>query len=168
MTPKDATRQRKERTVKKISIALAGLGLTALGLCTAPGVAQATPSTSSSSGSTPAAAADGYLYAWDGFNRTGAWCRWYNNDDNWETCSGSASNLNMRNKASSLENRGYAGSLEDVDLFIHPAYKGTHNCLPNGYYLNNLTGIYFLWDGKDGQGQTTNNNIASHRWSNNC
>lgn len=64
--------------------------------------------------------------------------------------------------------RGYAGAYEYVDLFYSPSCGGARNRLPNGYCLGNLTGIYFLWDGRAGQGQTTNNNIASHRWSNNC
>ncbi|GLZ14436.1 hypothetical protein Acsp04_46710 [Actinomadura sp. NBRC 104425] len=152
--------------MKKINAVLAAAAFTILALFAAPGAAQAT--VHSSPGSAAAAAPDGYLYAWQHKDRGGYWCRWFGNDANWSTCSGSSSSLNMRNVASSLENRGYAGAYEDVDLFYHPNYTGSNICLWNGRYLNNLTGIYFPWDGKDGQGQSTNDNIASHRWSNNC
>ncbi|MER6089736.1 hypothetical protein [Streptomyces bluensis] len=151
--------------MKKISIALTALTLTALAAAAPSASAQPAQSSPAPNNSVAAAAAaDGYLYAWDGFARSGAQCRWQGNDDNWDTCSG----ISMRNRASSLENRGYAGAYEDVDLYYSPSWQGSRNCLPNGYYLDNLTGIYFLWDGKAGQGQTMNNNIASHRWSNNC
>ncbi|MDP9842945.1 hypothetical protein [Streptosporangium lutulentum] len=166
------------------STALAALGIAALALFATPGVAQAidrptpkpvtapsstdTAITSSSPDSALAAAPDGYLYAWVGANKGGAWCRWFNDDTNWDTCSGAVSNMEMRNLASSLENRGYTGSYDDVNLYYSPSYGGSRNCLPNGYYLNNLTGIYFLWDGKAGQGQSMNDNIASHRWANSC
>lgn len=149
--------------MKKISIALAALTLTAMAAAVPSASAQPAQSSSALKGSV-AAAADGYLYAWDGFARSGAQCRWQLDDADWGTCSG----ISMRNRASSLENRGYAGAYEDVDLFYSLSWQGSRNCLPNGYYLDNLTGIYFLWDGKAGQGQTMNNNIASHRWSNNC
>ncbi|WP_081235573.1 peptidase inhibitor family I36 protein [Streptomyces viridosporus] len=148
--------------MKKISIALTALTLTVMA-AVAPS-ASAQPAQPSVAKGSVAAAADGYLYAWDGFAASGASCRWQANDADWSTCSG----ISMRNRASSLQNRGYAGAYEDVDLFYSPSWQGARNCLPNGYYLDNLTGIYFLWDGKAGQGQTMNNNIASHRWSNNC
>ncbi|MEV5932997.1 hypothetical protein AB0L56_09645 [Streptomyces sp. NPDC052079] len=151
--------------MKKIGIALTALTLTAMAAATPSASAEPTRSSSTPTASAPAvAAADGYLYAWDGFGRSGAQCRWLNDDTDWSTCSG----ISMRNRASSLENRGYAGAYEDVDLFWTTGYGGSKNCLPNGRYLDNLTGIYFLWDGKSGQGQTMNNNISSHRWSNNC
>ncbi|MET9369893.1 hypothetical protein [Streptomyces griseoflavus] len=149
--------------MKKISIALTALTLMAMGAAAPAASAQPAPLPAAPKGAV-AAAADGYLYAWDGFARGGAQCRWQQHDANWDTCSG----INMRNRASSLENRGYAGAYEDVDLFYKPSWQGSRNCLPNGYYLDNLTGIYFLWDGNDGQGQSMNNNIASHRWTNNC
>ncbi|MEV7796966.1 hypothetical protein AB0O68_34175 [Streptomyces sp. NPDC087512] len=149
--------------MKKISIALTTLTLAAMAATAPTASAQPEPSSAAPKGAV-AAAADGYLYAWDGFARGGAQCRWQLDDADWSTCSG----ISMRNRASSLENRGYAGAYEDVDLFYSPSWGGSRNCLPNGYYLDNLTGIYFLWDGKAGQGQTMNNNIASHRWTNNC
>ncbi|GII78082.1 hypothetical protein Sru01_30640 [Sphaerisporangium rufum] len=144
--------------------AMTALGIAVLALLAVPGAAQADDAPAAENVS--AAAADGNLYAWDGINRTGAWCRWAGNDSNWDNCSGNTSW--MRNRASSLENRGYAGAYEDVDLYYNTNYGGSHICLWNGRYLNNLSGIYYSWDGLAGQGQTTNNNIASHRWSNNC
>jgi hypothetical protein len=76
--------------------------------------------------------------------------------------------MGMRNMASSLENRGYTGSYDDVNLYYSPNQQGSRNCLRNGYYLNDLQGIYYLWDGKAGQGQSMNDNIASHAWTNSC
>ncbi|WP_405818471.1 hypothetical protein OG705_04220 [Streptomyces sp. NBC_00838] len=113
-------------------------------------------------------APDGYLYAWVNANSGGDWCRWYDNDANWNTCSGSKPNLDMLDKASSLENRGYAGAYEDAGLSTSPNWEGARYCLPDGHYLGNLTGIHLPWDGRPGQGQSVNDNIASHKWSNNC
>ncbi|MET8143598.1 peptidase inhibitor family I36 protein [Sphaerisporangium sp. NPDC005288] len=165
--------------------ALAALGLAALALFATPGAAQAdNPSSSDSAVTTPTSKAapiasapsavsaastpDGYFLAWYETNRGGPYCRWLNDDGNWDTCSGMFSEMGMRNQASSLENRGWPGSYDDVNLYYSPNYLGSRNCLPNGYYLNNLAGIYYLWDGKSGQGQSMNNNIASHRWTNSC
>ncbi|GII75415.1 hypothetical protein Sru01_03970 [Sphaerisporangium rufum] len=164
--------------------ALATLGLAALALFATPGAAQAdNPSSADSAVTAPkseavpiasapsaasAAAADGYLWAWYDTNRVGPYCQWSENDGNWSTCSGMFREMNMRNGASSLDNRGWSGSYDDVNLYYSPDYKGSRNCLPNGTYLNNLAGIYFLWDGKSGQGQSMNDNIASHRWANSC
>ncbi|MFJ1600280.1 hypothetical protein [Streptomyces sp. NPDC088261] len=153
--------------MKKLGRLIAAAGLTALPLLLSTGTAQAAAPQEPARPSV-AAEPDGYLYAWVNINRGGDWCRWLNNDDNWNTCSGSKASFDMRNKASSLDNRGFTGSYEDVDLFYSPSQQGSSNCLPNGYYLNNLAGIYFRWDGKPGQGQTMNDNIASHKWSNAC
>lgn len=150
--------------MKKINTALAALGIAAVAALAVPAAAQATPPTPATGPAKSAAAANGYFYAWDEADRGGHQCAWQYSAGNWSACN----TFDMRNKASSLENRGYAGVDEDVDLFYHPWHTGAHNCLPNGMYLNNLTGIYFLWDGQEGQGQSMNDNIASHRWSNNC
>ncbi|MFC4531579.1 peptidase inhibitor family I36 protein [Sphaerisporangium dianthi] len=161
--------------------ALAALGLATLALFATPGVAQAdNPSSSGSDAIAPttavpiasaasaASSPDGYFVAWVNTNRGGPYCEWLNDDSNWDTCSGMFREMSMRNQASSLENRGWPGSYDDVNLYYSPSYGGSRNCLPNGYYLNNLAGIYFLWDGKAGQGKSMNKNIASHRWTNSC
>ncbi|MFI6086052.1 hypothetical protein ACIBBB_34810 [Streptomyces sp. NPDC051217] len=150
----------------KLGQLIAATGLTALSLLVSTGTVQAAAPLKPA-GPTQAAAPDGYLYAWVNANRGGTMCRWYEDDANWNTCENNSS-ISMRNRASSLENRGYAGAYEDVDLFYSPGQEGSRNCLPNGRYLNNLTGIYFLWDGQPGQGQSMNDNIASHEWSNRC
>ncbi|QXE38439.1 hypothetical protein KQY30_33610 [Streptomyces sp. GMY02] len=150
----------------KINTALSALALTALAVFTAPGTAQAAAPGPASSDSVSMAAPDGNLWAWDGINRGGVYCYWAGDDSDWNTCSGSSNNGTMRNRASSLENRGYAGSYDDVNLYWTTGYGGARNCLPNGYYLNDLSGIYFLWDGNSGQGQSMNNNISGHRWAN--
>ncbi|MFF9396793.1 hypothetical protein [Streptomyces griseoluteus] len=150
--------------MKKISTALAALGIAAAAALAAPAAAQAAPSAPATGTAKSAAAPNGYFYAWEHADRGGHQCAWKYDSGDWSTCGA----FNMRNKASSLENRGYAGAYEDVDLFWGTWYSGSKNCLPNGAYRNNLTGIYFLWDGKSGQGQSMNDNISSHSWSNNC
>ncbi|MEV5177853.1 hypothetical protein AB0L10_44205, partial [Streptomyces flaveolus] len=85
--------------MKKISIALTALTLTLTAVAAAAPTASAQPApTSAAAQSSVAAAADGYLYAWDGFARGGAQCRWQQDDADWSTCSG----ISMRNRASSL------------------------------------------------------------------
>ncbi|MFI5681939.1 peptidase inhibitor family I36 protein [Streptomyces cellulosae] len=97
---------------RKIGTGLAGLALAGLSILAAPGIAGAagapapTPGSQSAASAAPsAAAADGYFYAWEGANRTGKYCRWLGDDTNWTTCSPGG---NMRNQASSIENRGWA------------------------------------------------------------
>ncbi|MFF9396791.1 hypothetical protein [Streptomyces griseoluteus] len=148
--------------MKKISTALAALGIAAAAALAAPATAHAAPPAPAAGPAKSATLPNGYLYVWEEANRGGPVCAWPQYDSrDWSTCS-------MRNKASALENRGWPGAYEDVDLFWGTSYSGSHICLPNATYLANLSSVYFPRDGKSGQGQSTNNNISSHRWSNNC
>jgi hypothetical protein len=150
--------------VKKINTALAALGIAAVTALAAPAAAQAAPQAPATGPATSADSPNGYFYAWEAAYKGGRMCAWQHNAGNWSTCNV----MDMRNKASSLQNRGYPGAFEDVNVYYHPWQTGAHNCLPNGAYWDNLIGLHFLWDGQDGQGQVMNDNIASHRWSNDC
>ncbi|MFD8529832.1 peptidase inhibitor family I36 protein [Streptosporangium canum] len=157
--------------MKKTRSVMAALALTTLALLNGVGTAQADPVDSPSSSA--AAVPDGYLYAWEHAGFTGAWCRWAGDDSNWSTCQGAGPVINLRNKASSLKNRGYTGAYEDVDLYWDNAddeggWDGTRICMRNGLELDNLTGIYYPYDGRSGQGESLNDNISAHRWSSNC
>ncbi|GII75829.1 hypothetical protein Sru01_08110 [Sphaerisporangium rufum] len=165
--------------MKQARSLLTAAGLAALALLTVPVPAHADPSTPPSAdasiardadGASAALAADGYFYAWMDIKRGGFHCGWAVDDANWEGCGGFYS---MRNEASSLENRGYAGAYEDVILYWDNAddaggWDGTRTCLPRGLYLDNLKGIYYPWDGRSGQGQSLNDNISAHRWGSGC
>lgn len=150
--------------MKKISNALAALGIAAAAALAAPAAAQAAPPAPATGTAQSASVPNGYFYAWEHINGGGHQCAWKYDAGNWATCNA----FPMALQASSVENRGYAGAYEDVDLFWDFWYAGSHICLSNGRYLNDLRGIYFPWDGNSGEGKSTNDNIASHRWSNNC
>ncbi|PZG20087.1 peptidase inhibitor family I36 protein [Nonomuraea aridisoli] len=156
--------------MQKLRSVIASLGLTALVLLNVTGTAHAEPVLPADSPAASAAAApDGYFYAWGHINRGGFMCHWSGDDPDWSTCD----SVNLRNDASSLENRGWPGPYEDVFLYWDDAddaggWDHTRACLPNGLYLNNLTGIYYPWDGRQGQGETLNDNISAHRWGSGC
>ncbi|MEV7076341.1 peptidase inhibitor family I36 protein [Streptomyces sp. NPDC093990] len=156
-------------STRKIGAGLAGLALAGLSILAAPGTAGAaeapapTPGPKSAApAASSAAAADGYFYAWEGANRTGKYCRWLGNDTDWTTCSPGG---NMRNQASSIENRGYPGSYANVVVYWDTGYGGTNACIDNGWYYADLAQWVFLNDGP-GQGETLNDNISSHKWIN--
>ncbi|MET8081376.1 peptidase inhibitor family I36 protein [Streptomyces sp. NPDC005303] len=157
---------------RKIGTGLTGLVLAGLSILASSGVAGAAeapaPTPASKSAATTAtaapsaAAADGYFYAWEGANRTGKYCRWLGDDTNWTTCSPGG---NMRNQASSIENRGYPGSYPNVMVYWDTGYGGTDACIDAGWYYADLSQWVFLNPGS-GQGETLNDNISSHQWTN--
>lgn len=116
-----------------------------------------------------AQAADGYVYAWQHVSRGGDMCRWSGNDDDWSSCRGRIFAGNMRNRASSLWNNGYPGAYDDVNFYYGRWYSGAWDCLGVGDAWGNLTRQRFVYGrGKPGYGQSTNDNIASHKWVNYC
>ena len=73
----------------------------------------------------------------------------------------------MRNLASSAWNDSNGG--RPVALYIHPDYTGAYACLGAGEVWDNLTQHTFNWGStRGGYGETTNDNIASHRWRSSC
>ncbi|MEV0909026.1 peptidase inhibitor family I36 protein [Streptomyces hokutonensis] len=152
----------------KLTTAFTAVGLTALALTAIPGVAQASesaPSSPTAIAAGPAGAtADGYFYAYENANYGGKYCRWVGNDSDWSSCSPGG---NIRNQASALWNNGYAGSYEDVNVYWGLGYTGAWACIANGYAYSNLAGWNFPNNGSGG-GETLNDNISSHVWSNSC
>ncbi|WP_328988529.1 zf-HC2 domain-containing protein [Kribbella sp. NBC_01245] len=68
------------------------------------------------------------------------------------------------NRASSVLNRGYSGSLEDVQFFNGTGtdWGGGWFCLQNRSYVVDLRGVWFS------SGINANNEISSHRWRDAC
>ena len=78
---------------------------------------------------------------------------------------------NMRNRASSLRNNGYAGGYDKVNFYWGVGYYGAWACLGVGDYWADLPlgREYFSWgSGLPGYRQSLNNNIASHKWVPQC
>ena len=116
----------------------------------------------------PAAAhaADGNVYAYEHSNFAGARCNWVGNDGDWGSCSPAGT---MLNRASSLWNNGYAGGNDDVNFYWGKWYTGAWDCLGVGDRWSNLANQWFAYGpGLPGYGQSTNDNIASHKWVSYC
>lgn len=148
---------------------LAGVvALTAVAL-SAPTAQAAEPKPAESRALT-AAAADGKLHAWTEPYRGGAHCAWSGANRNWDYPGPGCQP--MRNLASSVENRGYAGGYDDVDLYYNEDQSGPYACLGNGDMWLDLTlGREVFSHGLpwwDGYGESVNNNIASHSWTDSC
>jgi hypothetical protein len=121
-----------------------------------------------------AAAEDGRLHAWADPYQRGAHCSWEGNKRDWDYGDdGVTGNCQpMRNVASSLENRGFAGGYDDVDLYYNQDQSGVYACLGHGDAWQDLTGGDYIfnngpwwWEGKN---TSVNNNIASHSWTDGC
>jgi len=121
-----------------------------------------------------AAAEDGRLHAWADPNQRGAHCAWSGNSRDWDYGDdGATGNCRpMRNVASSLENRGFAGGYDDVDLYYNQDQSGVYACLGHGDAWYDLShGDYIFnnglpwWDGKN---ESVDNNISSHAWTDGC
>ncbi|CCK30315.1 putative secreted protein [Streptomyces davaonensis JCM 4913] len=147
-------------TRSRIITTLTAVGLTALTLSALPGNAQA-------SDAPIGPAANGKFYAYQGVNRGGGYCAWTGSDADWESCPTMLGGI--RNQASSLQNSGYPGSFEDVDVFWGLHHTGAWYCLGNGRYLADLRNYRFGPNGGGhGDNETLNNNISSHNWSDHC
>jgi hypothetical protein len=115
---------------------------------------------------TAAQAADGNVYAYEHINFGGAVCAWSGNDTDWGSCSPGGT---MLNRASSLWNNGYAGGNDEVNFYWGQSYTGAWDCLGVGDAWSNLTNQRFIYgSGRPGHGQSTNDNIASHKWVSFC
>ena len=145
-------------------------GLLAAGLLVygpaAANAAPAMPSTTSvrpaAAGAALAAAADGYFYAWTETYRRGGRCRWAGNAETWGGCT---------NNVGSVENRGFAATLDDVNLYWGAYYSGAYACLGRGDMWLDLSIKREKFDhgvGLRGIGQALYNNVASSRWTAHC
>jgi hypothetical protein len=116
----------------------------------------------------------GYLYAWEAADHLGRSCWWFNASTNWDYIAGNSLNAcsdnsraSIRNKASSVWNDGNSGN--PVNLYIHPGYTGAWTCIGAGVAWTNLQNHNFNYGaGRDGYGDNSNDNIASHRWRSYC
>jgi hypothetical protein len=143
---------------KRISLILAALATTGVAVVGASSAAQATTAASKPAPQRVAAAADGYFYAWIDSNFSGGSCRWAGNASNWGSC---------RNQASSVQNNGYAGAYDDVNMYWGVDYTGAWYCLPPGHYLRDMQYDYFNRGGS-GLGQAMGDNVSSHKWTTSC
>jgi hypothetical protein len=152
--------RRRTAMRRRLVAALAGLVLAAAGLVATPGAAAADNPPPTLGRGIPFG--DGYLYAWQYWGYAGSMCRWYDADDNWDT---TPCGFSMRNKASALFNNSAFGN--PVNLYYHPGYTGAWACLGAGDYWDDLANRHFSWGpGRNGYGQSADDNIASHRWRN--
>lgn len=155
-----------------ISRTAATLAVTASALAAfavvAPAASAATPEANAPSPK----AADGYVYVWDGANKTGAGCAWSGNDGDWSACTDrSGAWHNLRNKAGSLYNNGYAATNDKVNFYWGTNYTGSWACLGRGDSWPNLPaeGHTFTWGvNLPGYREPINNNISSHKWVSYC
>ncbi|GGK73604.1 hypothetical protein [Mangrovihabitans endophyticus] len=146
--------------MKRIYGLLAGatLGLALLVGLPATANAQQAAAPSAQAQAQATALGDGYFYAWDLPYKSGASCAWFNSDNNWgDDCGG------FRNRASSVMNNSAHGNY--ANLYYHPNGTGAWACIAPGDTWQDLTYYYFTWGPADGKGQSTNNNIASFRWT---
>ena len=156
-------------TIASAALVLASLAVPAAAQA-APGGAAPTGATATGAQASPTsaamastAAADGKVYAWRDPYRGGGGCAWSGRSDNWQYDCG-----DMRNKASSLENRGYSDA---VNFYYHPNQGGAWACLGRGdMWLDLSIGReIFSWGANlDGYRLKLDNAIASHRWVAGC
>ncbi|MDX2603777.1 peptidase inhibitor family I36 protein [Streptomyces caniscabiei] len=141
--------------MRKFTVTAALLGLTALGVVVPAATSQAADSAVAGPGcDSKWGARNGYMYAWENLDCGGAQLiATPGNSANW----GAAAN----DKATSVMNRGYVGSLDHVAFYENDNYGGGHACLaPGELYADNLT------DNRFNTGGIVNDHITSHRWVN--
>ncbi|MFH8987147.1 hypothetical protein [Streptomyces sp. NPDC017940] len=140
-----------------------GATLAALGTGLLPAAAQAAPDTgrTTSASATPAAPtgaqADGKLHLFRDTHFRNFCAAYVGNSTNWGAC---------RNQISSLKNLGYPGALDDVWLYYGPNYSGARRGVYNGGEIPDLTPYPFDAGTGTGAGQSINDNVASHKWTN--
>lgn len=117
-----------------------------------------------------AAAPDGKLHVWEHPYREGGHCAWSGANRNWDYPGPGCPPL--RNLVSSVENRGYAGDYDDVNLYYNEDQSGVYACLGNGDMWLDLTlgreVFSHGWSWWEGYGKSVNDNIASHEWTDSC
>ncbi|MFD8232907.1 hypothetical protein ACFV20_13620 [Streptomyces sp. NPDC059696] len=148
---------------------LAGAAALVAVALTAP-TAQAAEPKPADQRSVTAAAPDGKLHAWEHPYREGGHCAWSGASRNWDYPGPGCPHL--RNLASSVENRGYAGSYDDVNLYYGEDQSAAYACLGRGDMWLDLTlgweTFSHGWPWWDGYGESVNDNISSHSWTDSC
>ncbi|MGW0705312.1 peptidase inhibitor family I36 protein [Streptomyces sp. NPDC002643] len=141
--------------MRKFTVTAALLGLTALGVVVPAATSQAAEGAVAGPGcNSKWGPRNGNMYAWQDLDCTGTLLITASgNSANW----GAAAN----DKATSVMNRGFVGSLDVVKFFENDNYGGGHACLlPGELYADNLT------DNRFTNGVVVNDNITSHKWVN--
>lgn len=135
---------------------LAGATVAVVALTVMPSTAQAAEAEPAPKGEV-GAAATGKLYAWDEpYKGGGEPCAFSGNEDDWGGTWWGCSDW-----ASSLHNDGYPGPADDVYVYEEPNFQGPRRGIHNGVYLADLGPVNY-----DGTGQSLNNSISSHKWTN--
>ncbi|MET8942202.1 hypothetical protein ABZX30_01060 [Streptomyces sp. NPDC004542] len=150
--------------MRKFAIAAAVAGLTALGLGLPATAAQASGTGAQASGcNSKWPGRDGYVRAWDGSDCQGTLLGGTaGNDGDWSDSAGAFQGGDA-NKASSVMNSGYTGSLDVVKFYYLPVGSGyqAYNCLKaSEYFVDNLSRNTFT------NGMTMDNQIMGHEWVN--
>ena len=153
--------------MQKTKTILAALAFACLAGALMPATAQAAPVKPQPAATAKAVAAaepDGRLWAWEEPYRGGTACRW---EDDWADWTLGC--WEVSNDASSLENRGYVATYDDVNLYYRDDFKGSYACLGRGDMWMDLTlGWEKFHAPGDGQWEEVNDNVASHKWVSSC
>ncbi|MFE7411755.1 hypothetical protein [Streptomyces laurentii] len=102
---------------------------------------------------------NGYMYAYADTNCYNKLGQTTGNDPNWNTDQPGEDLVNANDKASSVMNAGYTGSLSAVRFYYLENYSSGSNCLAaSEFYVDNLGRNTFS------NGENMENNIRSHKW----
>ncbi|MFG2375915.1 hypothetical protein ACGFY9_31145 [Streptomyces sp. NPDC048504] len=145
--------------MRKLAIAAAVIGLTALGLGVPATAAQASDTGAQVTGcNNKWPGRNGNVYAWDGLDCQGTLLGvTAGNDSDWNAAGGGFAGV--WDRASSVMNAGYTGGNDVVQFWYLAGYGGGYTCLsPNEYFADNLTDNHFS------NGFVVDNNIRSHKW----
>ncbi|MEU6346070.1 hypothetical protein ABZ883_34535 [Streptomyces sp. NPDC046977] len=138
--------------MRKFTVSAALIGLTALGVAVPAATSQAAESAVAGTVcDSKWGARNGNMYAWDAYDCNGSPL---------VVAAGDSSSWGAANdRASSVMNRGYTGSLSIVKFFYLENHQGGHTCLyPGELYADNLSDNQFT------DGNVVDNNIRSHQW----
>ncbi|KAF0649290.1 MULTISPECIES: peptidase inhibitor family I36 protein [Streptomyces] len=141
--------------MRKFAAAVAVLGLSALGVAVPATTAQAAgESTTGAICDSKWGPRNGNMYAWEHYDCQGTLLISTPGNSSWWGTS-------AQDKATSVMNRGYTGSLAVVKFYEHVNHGGGHGCLlPGELYADNLT------DNRLSNGVGANDRISSHKWVN--
>ena len=140
--------------MRKFTVTAALLGLTALGVVVPAATSQAADSAVAGPGcDSKWGARNGYMYAWENLDCGGAQLIATPGNSDWW--------VGSQDRATSVMNRGYVGSLDHVKFYEHAGHGGGYSCLaPGELYADNLT------DNRLSNGVSANDTISSHKWVN--
>ncbi|PIM71745.1 hypothetical protein CTU88_17110 [Streptomyces sp. JV178] len=142
--------------MRKFTVTAALLGLTALGVVVPAATSQAATDTAAAGCGDKWGARNGYMYAWDAYDCAGdPLIATPNTVGDWGTANW--------DKASSVMNRGYTGSLSIVKFYEWQGHaegpNEGHACLlPGEAWADNLS------DNSLSDGSRADNNIRGHKW----